>query len=614
MTVHSTLRIVYAGIEVEWDENESLFCIQIHDGFFQLDTYIGSVKSDGHRPCTVEDVENQIMEWLQNYTRSHTVKLQCAGIGILENKEFCRRRGEIHITKRSTLDGISAFPRRMSESSSLNEDLVVDGITQPFPRDIWPKLCPPELKSGESRFKLPVRLWREMDVLPYLVPTQGTSVDERGCSENDYRHCTKYDRKYSSKCYGPRHEVEVDFKGMIRLTDADDYIDTLRDRSLWKVLNELVDISEDRKLFLCYFSSTSQGGGVALMRHALIRLLRLLEVNAHWFVCKPKPEIFEITKRKFHNVLQGVAPPGSVLTEDDKRNYEEWCRENLCGIIPHIKRVNQTCKIIYRSHIEVRSDLVKEEGTQANINWNYLWGFIKECDIFVSHPVANFAPSMVPKQKLYYMGASTDLLDGLNKPLAKPDMEFYRIAFNRISFDQTGKRADFWHRPYIVQICRFDPSKGLPDVLRAYAMFRRNLNGDYPRNKIPQLIIAGTGSVDDPEGRLCLTLCLSFLDDEMFEGLDSDIIMARLPPSDQIMNTLMRGAGSRFSFQFVKDLRLRYSVIAYASGGIPLQVEHNQTGFLVKTGDYSAVACYLKGLLENHDLYNRLKDTTKEKK
>jgi alpha,alpha-trehalose phosphorylase (configuration-retaining) len=40
------------------------------------------------------------------------------------------------------------------------------------------------------------------------------------------------------------------------------------------------------------------------MRHALIRLCRLMGIDVHWFVAKPKPEVFEITKRKFHNVLQ----------------------------------------------------------------------------------------------------------------------------------------------------------------------------------------------------------------------------------------------------------------------------------------------------------------------
>ncbi len=49
-------------------------------------------------------------------------------------------------------------------------------------------------------------------------------------------------------------------------------------------------------------------------------------------------------------------------------------------------------------------------------------------------------------------------------------------------------------------------------------------------------------------------------------------------------------------------------VIAYASGGIPLQIKHGVTGFLVKTGDIEKVADYLFQLImkKNTALYDRL--------
>jgi hypothetical protein len=46
------------------------------------------------------------------------------------------------------------------------------------------------------------------------------------------------------------------------------------------------------------------------------------------FVSRPKPEVFNITKRKFHNVLQGVAPPDVRLTEEDKQVFIAWSDEN----------------------------------------------------------------------------------------------------------------------------------------------------------------------------------------------------------------------------------------------------------------------------------------------
>jgi alpha,alpha-trehalose phosphorylase (configuration-retaining) len=72
---------------------------------------------------------------------------------------------------------------------------------------------------------------------------------------------------------------------------------------------------------------------VALMRHSLIRLFRLLEVDVHWYVTRPQPAIFDITKRKIHDVLQGVsmnpnADEKAILTEEDEHTLEEWCRQN----------------------------------------------------------------------------------------------------------------------------------------------------------------------------------------------------------------------------------------------------------------------------------------------
>lgn len=43
----------------------------------------------------------------------------------------------------------------------------------------------------------------------------------------------------------------------------------------------------DRKVKMAFFSSTPQGGGVALMRHALVRFSRLAGVNLSWYGMLP---------------------------------------------------------------------------------------------------------------------------------------------------------------------------------------------------------------------------------------------------------------------------------------------------------------------------------------
>lgn len=63
------------------------------------------------------------------------------------------------------------------------------------------------------------------------------------------------------------------------------------------------------------------------------------------------------------------------------------------------------------------------------------------------------------------MPATTDPLDGLNKHLNQWCVQYYQSVFNRVCIDQGANEVN-WSRPYIVQVARFDPSKGkyLPNI------------------------------------------------------------------------------------------------------------------------------------------------------
>ncbi|CAG8853712.1 519_t:CDS:2, partial [Gigaspora margarita] len=115
--------------------------------------------------------------------------------------------------------------------------------------------------------------------------------------------CPQFPGSIPRVSVGFRHEVEVDLNGMIKLVDLVHYENTVCPET-WTILSKIVGQLKSKRVKASFFNATPQGGGVALMRHALIRLCRLLKLDIHWFVAKPKPEIFDITKRKFHNILQ----------------------------------------------------------------------------------------------------------------------------------------------------------------------------------------------------------------------------------------------------------------------------------------------------------------------
>ena len=105
------------------------------------------------------------------------------------------------------------------------------------------------------------------------------------------------------------------------------------------------------------------------------------------------------------------------------------------GLIPLIRKARPDVPIIYRSHIEIRSDLIAQKGSPQEEVWDYLWNNIKHVDVFVSHPIESFVPESVPLEKLALMSASTDWLDGLNKVLRVWDLRYYHHNFRSMCTD-----------------------------------------------------------------------------------------------------------------------------------------------------------------------------------
>ena len=44
-------------------------------------------------------------------------------------------------------------------------------------------------------------------------------------------------------------------------------------------------------------------------------------------------------------------------------------------------------------------------------------------------------------------------------------------------------------REYIIQVARFDPAKGIPDLVKSYGRLRQHYMKDMPVEKTPQLVM-----------------------------------------------------------------------------------------------------------------------------
>ncbi|KAH6616023.1 glycosyltransferase family 4 protein [Chaetomium sp. MPI-SDFR-AT-0129] len=495
------------------------------------------------------------------------------------------------------------------------------------------------------------RLWLEVDIVPVVLRPDDEHKEK---SFWDVKRVDEQADSMARKCimnFGPslvpilqvgwRGVVQTDAGFRAHLTTVQNHKDTCGNAT-WEAMLSYAKKLRGNKTKIAFFSSTPQGGGVALMRHALVRFARLMGVDLTWYVPKPRPGVFRITKN-MHNILQGVSHPDQWISAEEKEAIIDWIEENAArywfseggplrapeeggadvviiddpqmpGLIPLIKKATPGRPVLYRSHIQIRSDLIAQSGSpQADI-WDFLWSNIQGCDMFISHPIPSFVPHSVPREKVAYLPATTDWLDGLNKPLNEWDSGYYGNIYNIACHSQRMTEVNWPARKYIVQVARFDPSKGIPTVIDSYAEFRRRCDAaNLTTADIPQLVVCGNGSVDDPDASLIYDQTMNQLE-KYYPDLIQDVSLMRLDPNDQVINTMLANAHvvlqlstrEGFEVKVSEALHAGRPVIVTATGGIPLQVKDGVNGFLVQPGDWKAVAGHLMDLFTDEELWKKM--------
>ncbi|KKK18881.1 putative trehalose synthase (Ccg-9) [Aspergillus rambellii] len=504
------------------------------------------------------------------------------------------------------------------------------------------------------------RLWSELDIIP-LVLADDSKLDLGEELRYDFHKSVDWELRrideqaesMARKCvrlFGPETIpllqvgltglVQVDTGFHVQLTNLHDFQKTVGP-STWKAVEYYALDLKKRKIKIAFFSATPQGGGVALMRHALVRFSHSLGTDIKWYVPKPRPGVFRITKTN-HNILQGVSLPEERLTEEKWALVTQWIHENakrywlppgcplthpseggadvivvddpqMPALIPLAKEIAPDRPVIFRCHIQVRSDLVAEEGSPQAEAWGRMWDQIKHADLFISHPVRSFVPHTVPREKVGYMPASTDWLDGLNKNMREWDTAYYGRVFNATVRNSGMPVIDYPADHYIVQIARFDPSKGIPDVVESYEKFYLLMKEAHPNKNPPKLLICGHGSVDDPDGAIIYNAVVTYIESSIPQ-IAEQISIVRLGPSDQVLNAIMSKARVALQLSTREGFEVKVSeaihkgrpVIATRAGGIPLQVIDKKNGFLVDVGDTDAVARHLFDLCTDDELWHRM--------
>ena len=96
---------------------------------------------------------------------------------------------------------------------------------------------------------------------------------------------------------GWRGVVQTDAGFRAHLTTVQNHKDTCATPT-WETMLSYAKKLRGNKTKIAFFSSTPQGGGVALMRHALVRFARLMGVDLTWYgaYCVTPPRVLEIVE------------------------------------------------------------------------------------------------------------------------------------------------------------------------------------------------------------------------------------------------------------------------------------------------------------------------------
>jgi len=356
-------------------------------------------------------------------------------------------------------------------------------------------------------------------------------------------------------------------------------------------LLQMLSARLNKKSFL-HINSTRAGGGVAEILQRMIPILESLGINARWEVMEGDEQFFEITK-KIHNALQGNK---ETLTEKMWRHHYDVSARNAerlnfeaDAVLIHdpqpapLINFRKNGRWIWRCHIDV-------SNPQESV-WGYLGRYCKKYDAAI-FSVARFAKAMGIDE--FIITPSIDPLSEKNRELSEREIR-ETLERLRIPFD----------RPIILQVSRFDRFKDPIGVIKAYKLVRKYNDCI--------LVLAGSPAADDPEGEIILNEVKEYSAD------DPDIYILLLPPfSDKDINALQRSANVVLQKSLKEGFGLTVSeamwkgkpVIGGAVGGIPHQIIHGFTGFLVHSVEGAAFR--IRQLLNNPEMSKRMGEKARE--
>jgi len=328
-----------------------------------------------------------------------------------------------------------------------------------------------------------------------------------------------------------------------------------------------------------HINATSYGGGVAEILHNLVPLMDDVGLETMWYVLDAEDSaFFDVTKR-IHNALQGMPLDLSdeqreLFLRTDRVNAAELpeadfvvAHDPQAAALLHFAEGHRG-RWAWRCHIDL-TDAYRPV-------WSFLRPYVAEHHAAI-FTMPQFAQPDLEMDRVVFSAPSIDPFSEKNVPLP-PDVA--RTILHAYGVDD--------ERPLLTQVSRFDPWKDPSGVIDAYRIVKA---------EIPEVQLAMIGSLadDDPEGKdyLARTVAHAGGDPDIHCLTNLDGVKDREVNAFQRASTVVIQKSLREGFGLVvaEALWKGIPVVGGAVGGIPLQIVHGRTGFLVDSVEDCAEHC-----------------------
>ena len=375
-----------------------------------------------------------------------------------------------------------------------------------------------------------------------------------------------------------------------------------------ELFQEIEELAKDLKgLKIFQVNATPRGGGVAEILKSLVPLMKGVGLKAEWYTIPGKKDFFEITK-EIHNALQGKEYlfPFShrVKYLQHLQNTAKLMKEmkpdiwvihdpqpaGLILYLPHLDRA------ICRIHIDLTSPNARA--------WKFFAGIFSMYDKIILSSKAFIKKEI--KEKVEVFPPAIDPLVSKNQPL--------KLEFSKKILKIFGINPNW---PLISQVSRFDPWKGILELIDAYQIAKK---------KIPNLQLSLVGfslAQDDPEARKIYQIVKKraekdpniflFFNPQILGNLKVNVFVNAIQVASNVI--IQNSTREGFGLSLAEAMWKQKAVIGGQAAGIKLQIQNKKNGFLASNP--KELSKRIIQLIENQKLAEKLaksaRETVKEK-